>query len=111
MAAQNNDAPDTKTVLSKAVLKATLYLGIKQSELCHVIGKDRATIMRGIDPDSKPGELALMMMSSHWSKIVCCTISAIKPSMNESALYREVMMLIAGSSLFTVRAEGNELCE
>lgn len=57
------EAPDAKTVLTKAVINAAHGLGIKQTELGHVIGKDRTSIARsGLDPASKSGELALMLV-------------------------------------------------
>ncbi len=51
-----------KSILSKALLKAGKALGLSQADLGRVIGKDRTSIARGIDPESKPGELALMLI-------------------------------------------------
>ena len=53
---------EKKSVLSKALLNAGRALGLSQADLGCVIGKDRTSIARGIDPDSKPGELALILI-------------------------------------------------
>jgi len=55
-------SPDSKMVLTKAVLNAARTMGITQIELGHIIGKDRTSIARGLDPASKSGELALMLV-------------------------------------------------
>lgn len=62
MIAQAQASPDPKTVLSKAVLRAAKTLGVSQAELGKIIGKNRTTIARGIDPHSKTGELAVMLV-------------------------------------------------
>lgn len=50
-------------VLGKALRAAGAALGLTQSDLGAVIGKDRTAISRGrIDPDSKAGELALLLV-------------------------------------------------
>lgn len=56
-------SPDPQAVLCKALLKASGYLGLKQSELGQAIGLDRTSITRlkqkgTLNPDSKTGELA-----------------------------------------------------
>ncbi|KPJ96461.1 MAG: XRE family transcriptional regulator [Gammaproteobacteria bacterium SG8_11] len=58
---------DDRAVLSKAVLNAGKALGMSQTEIGHVIGKDRTSIARGIDPDSKAGELALLLIRCYRS--------------------------------------------
>ncbi|MGB5709137.1 MAG: MbcA/ParS/Xre antitoxin family protein [Arenicellales bacterium] len=55
-------APDKAEVLSKAVGRAAKAFGLTQSELGKILGRDRSSIARGIDPDSKPGELALLLV-------------------------------------------------
>lgn len=54
--------PDKAEVLSKAVVRAAKAFGLTQSELGKILGRDRSSIARGIDPDSKPGELALLLV-------------------------------------------------
>lgn len=56
-------SPEKANVLAEAFGNAGRQLGMKQSDLGNVIGKDRTAISRGrIDPDSKPGELALLFI-------------------------------------------------
>ncbi|MGI9317455.1 MAG: MbcA/ParS/Xre antitoxin family protein [bacterium] len=54
--------PDQALILSKAVTRAAKAFGLTQSELGTILGRDRSSIARGIDPESKPGELALMLV-------------------------------------------------
>lgn len=50
-------------VLAKAVLRAGEAMGLSQTDVGRIIGKDRSSISRfGIDPTSKPGELALLLV-------------------------------------------------
>lgn len=50
-------------VLAKALLNAGKALGLTQAQLGQVVGKDRTAISRGgIDPQSKAGELALLLI-------------------------------------------------
>ncbi len=56
------EAPESKMVLATAVLNAARSMGVTQDELGDIIGKNRTTIARGIDPASKSGELALMLV-------------------------------------------------
>lgn len=58
----NTSALDERQVLSKALLNAGKALGLSQAALGQVIGKDRTSIGRGLDPDSKAGELALLLI-------------------------------------------------
>lgn len=66
MLAQKLEA-DNKQVLSKAVANAARALGITQKQLGEIIGKDRTSINRGIDPQSKSGELALLFIRCYRS--------------------------------------------
>jgi hypothetical protein len=51
------------SVLAEALINAGKHLGLSQAELGAVIGKDRTAISRGrIDPASKAGELALLLI-------------------------------------------------
>ena len=55
--------PDQSTVLAEALVSAGRMLGMNQTELGRIIGKDRSAISRGqIDPASKTGELALLLI-------------------------------------------------
>ena len=61
---------DDRAILSKAFLNAGKELGMTQKELGNVIGKDRTSIGRGIDPLSKAGELALLFIRCYRSLYV-----------------------------------------
>lgn len=63
--------PEESLVLSKSFLRAGEALGLSRAALGEVIGKDRSTLSRGrIDPHSKSGELALMLIRSYRSLFV-----------------------------------------
>ncbi|MHB1676166.1 MAG: MbcA/ParS/Xre antitoxin family protein [Sulfuriferula sp.] len=54
---------DKSGVLSEALSNAGKFLGMSQTDLGAVIGKNRTAVSRGgIDPDSKAGELALLFI-------------------------------------------------
>jgi len=56
-------SPDPSAVLAKAVLRAAERMGLSRSELSTVLGRDRSSLSRaGVDPDSKAGELALLLV-------------------------------------------------
>ncbi len=59
--------PDERAVLSKALLNAGKALGLSQAEIGRIIGKDRSSIQRGLDPASKSGELALLLIRCYRS--------------------------------------------
>lgn len=61
---------DESAVLSKALLNAGKALGLSQSDLGKVIGRDRTSISRGVDPGAKPGELALLLIRCYRSLYV-----------------------------------------
>lgn len=54
--------PDKKQVVSKALQNAAREMGLTQTQIGQVIGKDRGVFSRGIDPESKSGELALLLI-------------------------------------------------
>lgn len=62
-------SPDAAAVLSSALLNAGKELGLSQSEIGAVIGRDRTAFSRraGIDPASKTGELALLLIRAYRS--------------------------------------------
>ena len=54
---------DKAEVLVEALLNAGKVLGMSQGDLGAVIGKERSALSRGrIEPDSKSGELALLLI-------------------------------------------------
>ena len=61
---------DPKAVLSKALLNAGRLLGLSQAEIGEVVGKDRSSIVRGLDPATKSGELALLLIRCYRSLYV-----------------------------------------
>lgn len=55
--------PQPSAVLGKAVLRAASRMGLKREELAEVLGRDRSSISRsGVDPASKAGELATLLI-------------------------------------------------
>jgi hypothetical protein len=59
---QTEYAPAPSAVLLKALLSAGKSLGLSKSDIGKVIGKDRTSLNRGIEPSSKTGELALLLI-------------------------------------------------
>lgn len=67
MTALEHPKPEPGVVLAKAVLKVATQLGLKQSDLAAVLGMHRTAISRlkqspSLDPSSKQGELALLLV-------------------------------------------------
>jgi len=67
MTARTREQPDPAMVLSKAVLNAARQLTLRQGELGRVLGVHRSAITRlkknlDLQPDSKQGELALLLI-------------------------------------------------
>ncbi len=67
MTALLQPAPSPAAVLAKAVLRAGAQLGLTQAELGAVLGLHRSAISRlkqnpALDPESKQGELALLLI-------------------------------------------------
>ena len=59
--------PEPGPVLAKAVLSAASRLGLRNKHLAAVIGSSEASVSRlqtgrGLDPESKEGELALLFL-------------------------------------------------
>ena len=66
-----NRAPDPERVLGKAVLRAGERMGLSRAEIGTILGRDRSSISRaGVDPDSKPGELAKLLIRCYRSLAV-----------------------------------------
>ncbi|MBI4755699.1 MAG: DUF2384 domain-containing protein [Betaproteobacteria bacterium] len=58
--------PDPAHVLTRALVSAGKDLGLTQAALGEVVGKDRTALSRGgIDPASKAGELALLLIRAY----------------------------------------------
>jgi hypothetical protein len=54
---------DRSDVLGRSAYSAGEYLGLNRAEVGEVVGRTRSSIDRnGIDPDSKSGQLALIMV-------------------------------------------------
>lgn len=67
MTALEHPKPAPDAVLAKAVLRAAAQLGLKQADLAAVLGMHRTAISRlkqnpSLDPASKQGELALLLI-------------------------------------------------
>ncbi|MFK7853738.1 MAG: antitoxin Xre/MbcA/ParS toxin-binding domain-containing protein [Granulosicoccus sp.] len=58
----SEQAVDKNLVLAEATLAASEALGLSKSSLSRVIGKDRSRLKQGIRIDSKPGELAMLLI-------------------------------------------------
>jgi len=57
------ERPVPGRVLASALVNAGKELGLTQADLGAVIGRERTALSRGqIDPQSKPGELALLVI-------------------------------------------------
>lgn len=67
MSAHTQVQPEPAAVLAKAVLRAADQLGLRQAELARALGLHRTAISRlkqsaTLDPASKTGELALLLI-------------------------------------------------
>ena len=63
--------PTPAETLTKALLNAAKLMGLTQDELGMVIGRDRTVFRRSaIDPQSKAGELALLLIRAYRSLYV-----------------------------------------
>ncbi|MFK7912866.1 MAG: antitoxin Xre/MbcA/ParS toxin-binding domain-containing protein [Pseudomonadales bacterium] len=71
MNAETVQQTDPSQVLAKATLRAAQALGLRGAELTAIIGRDRSSLSRsGIDPHSKSGELALLLIRCYRSLAV-----------------------------------------
>lgn len=57
-------------ILAEALCNAGRIMGLSQTEIGQVIGKDRSAFARGIIPASKSGELALLLIRVYRSLYV-----------------------------------------
>lgn len=61
--ATTRQQPDPGRVLGNAVLRTGELMGLSRTELADIVGRDRSSISRaGIDPESKSGELAALLI-------------------------------------------------
>jgi Protein of unknown function (DUF2384) len=61
--AVKDSAPDPTAVLTQALITAGKELGLTQAELGAVVGRDRTALNRkSIEPGTKSGELALLLL-------------------------------------------------
>ena len=67
MQSQLKIEPEKKNVLAKALLNAGKSLGLTQDDIGVVVGRDRSAFSRGVEPESKSGELALMLIRCYRS--------------------------------------------
>lgn len=66
-----DNAATKADVLTKALLNAAKEMGLSTTRLGNIIGKDRSAFSRGgVKPDSKSGELALMLIRCYRSLYV-----------------------------------------
>jgi hypothetical protein len=69
-AAAHEVTPEPGAVLAKALRNAGDTLGLSQAELGEVIGRARSSLARPVDPDSKPGQLAALLLRCYRSLFV-----------------------------------------
>jgi len=61
-----DSAPDPTAVLTRALITAGKELGLTQAELGAVVGRDRTALNRKtIEPGTKSGELALLLLRAY----------------------------------------------
>ncbi len=60
-------APDAGRVLTKALLNAGTGLGLSRERLGEIVGRERSAFSRGLEPASKAGELALLLIRCYRS--------------------------------------------
>jgi len=63
--------PDPARVLATAALRAAERMDLSRGELATILGRDRSSLSRsGVDPDSKSGELAKLLVRCYRSLAV-----------------------------------------
>lgn len=63
MSVRTLERPDAAATLTKALLNAGRELGLTQQEIGEVVGRNRTSLHRqGVEPDTKSGELALLLV-------------------------------------------------
>jgi hypothetical protein len=65
-AVADGQSPRAADVLTRALVKAGKDIGLTQAEVAAVVGRDRTALSRAaIEPDSKSGELALLLIRAY----------------------------------------------
>jgi hypothetical protein len=65
-AVADGSSPDAAQVLTRALVKAGKDIGLTQAEVAAVVGRDRTALSRAaIEPDTKSGELALLLIRAY----------------------------------------------
>lgn len=60
---QSTVSPSDADILARSTLEAGKLLGLSQSRISEILGRDRSTVSRnGIDPQSKAGQLAVLLI-------------------------------------------------
>ncbi len=103
-ATQSFVSSDAHRVLGKAVSRAAARMGIRQPQLAEIIGRDRSSIARsGIDPDSKAGELAKLLVRCYRSLAVLVDDNQLQieewlatPNMHTRGIPREQLSGVQG---------------
>ena len=72
IALRPSSRPDAAPVLAKAAINAALRLGLRNKQLAEIIGTSEASVSRlrsgrGLDPERKEGELALLFLRMYRS--------------------------------------------
>lgn len=91
-------------MLGKAVLRAAEALGLSRAELGQVLGRDRTSVTRsGVDPDSKAGELAMLLIRVYRSLAVMVDDNGAQirewmttPNRHTGGVPREQLQTVAG---------------
>jgi hypothetical protein len=59
-------SPRAAEVLARALVRAGKELGLTQADLGAIVGRDRTALSRGaLEPDTKSGELALLLIRAY----------------------------------------------
>jgi hypothetical protein len=65
-AVAGGSSPNAAQVLTRALVKAGKDIGLTQAEVAAVVGRDRTALSRAaIEPDTKSGELALLLIRAY----------------------------------------------
>jgi len=102
MVSKTFSTPEAQT-LAKAVARAAKALGMTQEELGRTIGRDRTSIGRGLDPNGKAAELALLLIRAYRALHALCggEAASIKHWFNTANRHtggvpRQQVQLVAG---------------
>jgi hypothetical protein len=96
--------PATNAVLGKAVLRAAERLGLSRTQLATALGRDRTSLTRsGVDPESKAGELAMLLVRVYRSLAVLVDDDEgqmqewlVTPNRHTGGVPREQLLTVTG---------------